>query len=110
MNLLGKIIASVIGLGLSDYFIQGVDGRIETIFIAGIVLGVLLFFVKPILNLITFPLKIITFNLFSLVIIGFLIWLTTQIMGNGLVINGYLPLVLTTLIIWISELLFASDI
>lgn len=112
MNLLGKIIASTIGIGLSDYFIQGVvsDGRLETILLIGLVLGLLLFFIKPILNLITLPLKIITLNLFSFFIVAFLIWLTTIIFQGKLVITDTPSLIWTTLIVWFSELLFASDI
>jgi putative membrane protein len=112
MNLLGKIIAGIIGIGLSDYFIQGVvsDGRLETILLIGLVLGLLLFFIKPILNLITLPLRVITLNLFSFIIIAFLIWLTTIIFQGKLSFTNTSSLLWTTLIVWISELLFASDI
>ncbi|WP_412732387.1 phage holin family protein [Minisyncoccus archaeiphilus] len=112
MKLLGKIIASIIGLGLSDYFISGVvsDGRLETVLLAGLILGVLLFFIKPILNIITLPLRILTFNIFSLIIIGSLIWLTTIILHNNIHITDFYSLALTTIIVWVSELLISLDI
>jgi len=114
MNLLGKILAGIAGIGLSAYFFKSeivYDGQIGTIILVGLVLGLLLFFVKPILNLITFPLRIITLNIFSLVIIGFLVWLLTVFFPEERfdIINLY-GIIKTTLIVWISELLFASDI
>jgi putative membrane protein len=114
MNLLGKLIAGIAGIGLSVYFIKPevvYDGQIGTILLVGSILGLLLFFVKPVLNLITFPLRVITLNIFSLVIIGFLIWLLTIFFPEEKfdIINFY-GIIKTTLIVWISELLLASDI
>ncbi|MFA6251889.1 MAG: phage holin family protein [Candidatus Paceibacterota bacterium] len=114
MNLLGKIIAGIVGIGLSAYFLKPevvYDGRIETIILVGLILGLLLFFAKPILNIVTFPLRVITLNIFSLVVIGFLVWLLTVFFPEEKfdIINLY-GFIKTTLIVWISELLFASDI
>ncbi len=112
MKILGKIIASIIGLGLSDYFISGVvsDGRLETIILAGFVLGLLLYFIKPILNLITFPLRIITLNLFSLVIIGLLVYSTSYLLQNQFIFMNFMSLFWTTIIVWISEKFISLDI
>lgn len=114
MNLLSKIIASIAGIGISAYFLKPevvYDGQIETILLVGLILGLLLFFIKPILNLVTLPLRVITLNIFSLVIVGFLIWLITIFFPEEKfqIINFY-GLIKTTLIVWISELLFSFDI
>ncbi|OHA70510.1 MAG: hypothetical protein A3H01_01540 [Candidatus Wildermuthbacteria bacterium RIFCSPLOWO2_12_FULL_40_9] len=71
----------------------------QTLLFAGIFLGVLNFFVKPVLNFISFPLRLITFNLFSFVIIMGLIW-AVDLMSPGLTIQGILSLFLTSLIIF----------
>jgi len=74
---LSKIISGIIGTALSLYFIPGItsDGQINTVIIIGIAIGLLMAIMRPILNAITFPLRIITLNLFSFVIIMFLIWI-----------------------------------
>ncbi|MCK9393355.1 MAG: phage holin family protein [Candidatus Paceibacterota bacterium] len=114
MNLLGKIIAGIVGIALSVYFVKAevfYDGQIETILLVGAILGLLLFFVKPILSFITFPLRVITLNIFSLVIVGLLVWLLDAIFPEEKfqIINFY-GFIKTTLIVWISELLLASDL
>lgn len=114
MNLLGKIIAGIAGIGLSVYFFKPeviYDGQIETILLVGTILGLLLFFVKPILSFITFPLRVITLNVFSLVIVGLLVWLLdTFLPAEKFQIINFYGLVKTTLIVWVSELLLASDL
>lgn len=110
-----QIIAATLGLWLADRFVNGVDflGRIffiptnqpeisaflQTLVAAGIFLGILNTIVKPILNTITFPIRIITLNLFSLVISLAMVWIT-DIISPELRISGLVALFWTTLIIW----------
>ena len=122
-NLLLQIAAGIFGLWLADRFVPGVDftgpffvfpkqtalfGQFlnSLVFVGGI-LGILNYFVKPILNKITFPLRIITFNLFSLVVAMFLVWLV-DIFSQQLIILGLKPLFFTTLIIWGLNLLLSK--
>lgn len=118
-NLLLQIIAGILSLWLADKFVPGVDftgpifpqGNItleaftQTLVFVGGLLGCLNFFVKPILKTITFPLAIITLNLFSLVIAMGLVW-TVDIFSPELIINGLVPLFWTTVINWGANLLF----
>ncbi len=53
-----------------------------------IVLALLHTFLKPIMKLLTFPFIILTFGLFSLVINGFLLWLTDYILGGFQIMGG----------------------
>jgi len=76
-----------------------VDNIFKTLVFIGFFWGILNFFVKPILKLITLPLRIITLNLFSLVIAMGLVWVT-DIVSPELTIIGIIPLFLTTLILW----------
>ncbi|MFC1789698.1 phage holin family protein [Patescibacteria group bacterium] len=111
-----QIIAGILGLYLADKFINGViftgqhyffipknQGEIS-IFLSslvaiGIFLGILNSIVKPILNKITFPIRIITLNLFSLIIAVAMVWIT-DIIFPELIINGIVPLFWTTVIVW----------
>jgi len=125
LNLLSKLIfqllVGVLGLWLAVKFVPGVSfnghfflipgslGEISIILNSkvgvGALLGFLNFFVKPILNKIALPLRIITLNLFSLVLAMVLIWVV-DIFSPELVIQGIKPLLWVTLIFWLLGLLF----
>ncbi|MEK7519347.1 MAG: phage holin family protein [Patescibacteria group bacterium] len=111
-RLFWQIVIGFLTLFLAFKFIPGVNftGPIfpinlewehifKTLLFAGVLLGILNSFIKPILNIIGLPLKILTLNLFSFVISAFLIWLVVFI-SPELTIEGLKPLLLTTLILW----------
>lgn len=100
-NLFLKVISGILGLWLASQFIAGVEfiGTWQTLLLTGFVLGLINFFIKPVLNLITLPLRILTLGLFGLVISMAMIWLV-DIFFTELIIVGVLPLLWTTLIIW----------
>lgn len=100
-NFIIKILANLAGLWLAIEFVDGVNlyGNWLDFLIAGVILGVLNAFVKPILNAITLPLRILTLGLFSLIINMGIVW-AVDIFFPELIIIGILPLLWTTLIIW----------
>jgi putative membrane protein len=107
--MLKKILFNVIAGGLGLFlavklsqsreisFIQGIDynGPIKTIFITGGFLGLVNFFVKPILKTISLPLRILTFNLFTLIINMFLVWVVVDVF-SPIEIRGIISLFWTT--------------
>jgi putative membrane protein len=115
-RLLLNIIAGISAVFSADKLIQGVNLNIipgksvffgfefvsywQILILVGAVLGLINSFLKPILKLITFPLRIITLGLFSFVINLFLIWLL-DILFLELEIKGLLALLWTTLIVFI---------
>lgn len=119
-RLIIQIIAGILGLWLADRFVSGVEFTgplfilprssqqlgdfLGTLFFVGAILGFLNFFVKPVLKGITLPLRIITFNLFSLVLAMLMVWITDVIFPE-LIIQGLLALFWTTLIVWAIALL-----
>jgi putative membrane protein len=106
-SLIAKLLSGIIGIGIAAYFLKpGVtyDGSFKTILVVGLVVGLLIFFVKPLLSLITLPLRIITFNLFSIVIMMFLVWIVDALFPFDVFeITGLNYLFFTTLIIWGTE-------
>ncbi len=58
--------------------------------VAAVLLGLLNFFIKPIIGLITLPLNVITLGLFGLVINGFLLWFVATFV-NGFTVAGFWP-------------------
>ena len=112
-RLIAQIIVGILGLWIAKEFISGVDftGPIlpdikagwkhftTTLVFAGIILGALNSLVKPILNIISWPLRVLTLNLFSLVIAIGLIWIVSYYIPE-LIVKGIFPLFWITLIIW----------
>ncbi len=76
------------------------SGDFKYLIMAGALLGLLNFFVKPILKLITLPLRILTLGLFSL-IINMLLVMAVDILFVELTIQGIVPLFETTAILWL---------
>ena len=105
-KLIFQIIAALLGIWLAIELVNGVEftGSLKILCYAGLILGFINFFIKPILNLITLPLRIITFGLFSLVINMGIIWLI-EIIFPQLEISGLYPLFWTTVIIWALSLI-----
>jgi len=96
-----QIIAGILGIFLAERFVPGVSftGDWKTLIIAGGILGLLNLFIKPILKIITIPLRILTFGLFGLVINMLIVWVT-DIIFPELIIRGIVPLFLTSVIVW----------
>jgi len=102
IKLIFQIAGGVLSFYLAVRFVPGVDfeGETKYLVMAGAFLGLINFFIKPILNIITLPLRILTFGLFGLIINMSLIWFVDVIFPE-LVIPGIVPLFWTTLIVWI---------
>ena len=103
------IFIAVLGIFLAIWLVPGVkfSGPIEIVFLSGAILGFANFFVKPVLKLISLPLRIISLGIFTLVINMFLVWLVIDII-SPIEISGLLPLITTTFIIWILTIILNS--
>ncbi len=99
--LISQILLSILGLWLATVFIPGVEfkGSIQMLLLAGAILGVLNFFLRPLLKKITLPLRIITLGIFGFVINMLMVWIV-DIFFPELIIPGIIPLFWTTLVIW----------
>lgn len=111
---ISQIVAGVLGLWLVVLFVPEIKIEIfpdssffgipltqnwHLIVLLGVILGLLNFFLKPILNLITVPLRFITLGLSSLIIDMALIWLI-DLVFQEITIPLFLPLLWTTLAVW----------
>jgi len=116
-KLLSQIIAAALGLWLATLFIPKVKVNLlpdsnffgvnitqqwQIFLVLGIILGLLNFFVKPILKTLALPLEIITLGFFSIIISMAMIWIVT-IIFKELTVPLYLPLFLTSLVIWATN-------
>ena len=100
-NLVLQFIAGVGGLALAVRFIPEVtiEGGFQMLLIIGGVLGIINAIVKPLLNAITLPIRILTLGISGLVL-NILMVLAVEIYFTELNIIGLMPLIWTTLIVW----------
>ena len=118
-RLLSQIISATLGLWLSTNIVSGVIIRTypssnffgfpltqqwQIFLVLGIVLGLLNYFLKPILKALSLPLEILTLGLFTIAINMGLIWILDK-MFDELDVPLFLPLLYITLIIWISNII-----
>jgi putative membrane protein len=101
-SLIFHIIAGILGLWLAIKFVPNVyfNGDIKILLLAGLFLGLINFFIKPILRIFTLPLRILTLGIFGLIINMGIIW-AVDIFFPELDIKGIVALFWTTLIIWL---------
>ena len=118
-RLLSQIAAAIIGLWLATLFVPGIIIRAyptssffgfpltaqwQLILILGIVLGLLNYFLRPLLKTLFLPFEIITLGLFTIVIDMGLIWVL-DMMFDELYVPFLLPLLYTTLIICVLNII-----
>ncbi len=97
------MIAGILSLWLATKFVPGVQfvGTIKYLLVAGALLGAVNFFIKPVLNTITLPLRIITLGISGLIINMLMIW-ALDILFPELIIKGIIPLFWTTALMWLT--------
>jgi putative membrane protein len=112
-SFLGQIIGGVAGIALASYLVPGVhyDGNFITLLLIGLILGILNFFIKPVLEVITFPLRLLTLNLFSIVIMMGLVWIADVLfVPPYFEIIGISALFWTALIVWFMSIIFETSL
>lgn len=89
MKFIAQILINALAIFLAAYLVPGFvfRGNILTLIIAGLILGLINFFIKPILRLISTPLIILTLGFFLIIINMALLWLLEYLVPD-LTING----------------------
>jgi putative membrane protein len=101
--------ANIAALWVADVLVSGfsIDHIWPTLVIAGLVLGVLDFFVKPIMKLLALPFIILTLGLVLIVINAVILGLMTLLVP-GVSLSGILPAIWAALIISIVNWILIS--
>jgi putative membrane protein len=102
--ILMKVVASVVALWVADWLLTGfiVTGGAWGYVAAGVLLGLLNAFVRPVLKVLTFPLILVTLGLFTAVINAFLLWLAADLSGV-IVITGLWSLLWATVLVSVVQ-------
>jgi putative membrane protein len=103
MNLILRIISTSILVMVISYLMKGVVvDEFSTALIVAIVLGLLNFFVKPVLVLFTLPVTVFTLGLFLLVINAIIILLCDHFV-DGFDVNGFWTAMFFSIILSLSQ-------
>ena len=107
MRFIVQILTNGLAIFLADYLLPGFvfEGDILTLFIAGLILGLINFFIRPILKLISAPLIVLSLGLFILAINMGLLWLLEYFVDE-LTITGFWTYFWGTLIIGMINMVF----
>lgn len=102
---LGKIAANALGLYAASYFLAGVvlSGGWQGLAIAAIVLAVLHTILRPILKIITAPLVLITFGLFTIIINIAILWVADHYLTQ-IAFADFYSLAITSIIITVANI------
>lgn len=108
-KLITNFVIGFLTLYLATLIIPGVQvsgdftSSLKILIFSGIVLGLANYFIKPIVNLITLPLRVLTLGIFGVIVNMLMVWLT-DILFPGLIILGFWPLFWTGLLIWLLNI------
>jgi putative membrane protein len=97
---------NAIALALAAWLVPGIDivgePRWLTLAVVAAIFGLVNTFISPVVKVLSCPLMLLTLGLFTLVINGFMLWLTAWIGGAldaGFLVDGFLPAFFGALIV-----------
>jgi putative membrane protein len=105
-------VVTAFALWLTSQLISGIEIHgVGAVFIAALVLGILNAFLRPLVLFLTFPINLLSLGLFTFVINGFMLWLTSQVV-RGFAIHGFWSAVIGALLLSLISFalsVFVSD-
>lgn len=103
MSILIRLLINALAILLVAYFVPGVFvAGFYTALIVAIVLGILNILVKPLLILLTLPITLITFGLFTLVINALLFWFSGTFI-KGFYVDGFMAAFIGALVVSVAS-------
>ena len=104
MGFLIRLLVNAAALWVATQFVPGVTYRGAALPFIGVALvfGLVNAIIRPILKIFTFPLFILTFGLFALVLNGLMLWLTSSLssaLGLGFHVSGFVPAFLGAVVV-----------
>lgn len=98
---------TVLAIGIGAYLIPGIEVTLIGALVLAVVLAILNMFLKPIINLITLPINVVTLGLFSLVVNALLIMLAGMIVP-GFSVDGFWPAFFFGIVVALVSALFGG--
>lgn len=96
MSFLIRLLVNAAALWVATRFVTGVtySGAVMPLIGVALIFGVINAIIRPILKFFTFPLLILTLGLFTFVLNGLMLWLTSSLssrLGLGFHVDGFWP-------------------
>ena len=85
-----RYLGTVAAVVLTVHFVPGivVVGGWETVLLVALVWSVITMVIRPVLQILTLPINLVTLGLFSFILNAFLFWMMTFIV-QGFIVNGF---------------------
>jgi putative membrane protein len=107
VNLIFRWIASALAVGLAVYLLPGLeyDGRISTLFVVALILGLVNAVVRPIIKALACGIIVLTLGLALFVINAAMLYLTSYIVGEfgyGFHVRNFVSAIIGSLVISVA--------
>lgn len=104
-----RILGNSIAIYAATYLVSGfiINGGIREFLLAGVLLGILNFAIKPVLKIISMPLIILTLGLWTIVLNALMLW-TVDYTFDFVVVQDLTALVWATIIVSIVNLFVSA--
>jgi len=104
-----RILGNSLALYAATYLVSGfiIDGGIKEFLLAGILLGILNFSIKPVLKAISTPLIILTLGLWTIVINALMLW-TVDYVFDFVLIQDIITLVWAVIVISVINIFIST--
>lgn len=98
-RILARFLAIVAGLLIASAYVPGISvNGLYTALVVAAILGFLNILVRPVLVVLTLPITILTFGLFSFVLNALLLWFVSTFV-KGIAIEGFAPAFFGSLVV-----------
>jgi putative membrane protein len=106
MKVLLNILLTGIAVAIADYVIPGVAlNSFVTALVAGVILGLVNALIRPIVLVLTLPINVLTFGLFTFVINALMIMLVAAVVP-GFAVGGFWSALLFSVIVSLLKMMF----
>ena len=108
MQIIVALVLNAVALLATAYIVPGFQvADFTTALLAGIVLGVVNTFIKPMLLFLTAPINIVTLGLFTFVINAVVLFIVSAVV-KGVMIDGWLPAILGAIVLSVVSTVLSS--
>lgn len=110
MGIVIRLVINAIGLYAAAYLVEGISWEgngISSLFVVALVFGLINALIKPILQLLSLPLLLVTLGLFTLVINALMLMLTGALVSS-FTVNGFVAALLGSIIISVISSLLSN--
>jgi putative membrane protein len=97
MRMIARVAVNAAALAVAAQLLPGIrlaGDWLPTLIIVAVIFGLVNALLKPVVQLLTCPLVILTLGLFTLVINGLMLMVTAALSGGRLVVDGWVPAIL----------------